>query len=239
MNDMTIGGFGHGGQTQRMTSAEIAELVESRHDKVKQSIERLVDRGVIAQPPVGDVPETGANGRTYVTKVYVFEGEQGKRDSIIVVAQLCPEFTARLVDRWQELEHAVRAQMIALPQDYASALRALADESEKAQALKDQIEHDAPKVAFADQVEAAPDAIGLGQAAKVFGTGRTRFCSKLRELGWLTRANEPYQSKINAGLLDVKIGSWEHPNKGLQRSVTALVTGKGMTKLHGLIGITH
>ncbi|MDP1165211.1 phage regulatory protein/antirepressor Ant, partial [Klebsiella pneumoniae] len=35
---------------------------------------------------------------------YVFSGEQGKRDSIIVVAQLCPEFTARLVDRWQELE---------------------------------------------------------------------------------------------------------------------------------------
>lgn len=35
---------------------------------------------------------------------YVFSGEQGKRDSIIVVAQLSPEFTARLVDRWQELE---------------------------------------------------------------------------------------------------------------------------------------
>jgi hypothetical protein len=28
-----------------------------------------------------------------------------KRDSYIVVAQLCPEFTARLVDRWQELEN--------------------------------------------------------------------------------------------------------------------------------------
>ncbi|APF00651.1 hypothetical protein BG030_22860 [Pseudomonas putida] len=36
--------------------------------------------------------------------MYVFEGEKGKRDSIIVVAQNSPEFTARLVDRWQELE---------------------------------------------------------------------------------------------------------------------------------------
>ena len=36
-----------------------------------------------------------------------FPGEQGKRDSIVVVAQLSPEFTARLVDRWQELEAQV------------------------------------------------------------------------------------------------------------------------------------
>ncbi len=35
---------------------------------------------------------------------YVFAGERGKRDSIVVVAQLSPEFTARLVDCWQELE---------------------------------------------------------------------------------------------------------------------------------------
>lgn len=30
-----------------------------------------------------------------------------KRDSLIVVAQNCPEFTARIIDRWQELEAAV------------------------------------------------------------------------------------------------------------------------------------
>lgn len=38
--------------------------------------------------------------------MYVFTGEQGKRDSIIVVAQLSPEFTAKIVDRWLELERA-------------------------------------------------------------------------------------------------------------------------------------
>lgn len=96
--------------TASMTSLEIADLVESRHDKVKQSIERLVDRGVIAQPPMGDVQETGGNNRTYITQVYVFNGERGKRDSIIVVAQLSPEFTARLVDRWQELEAQLQSQ---------------------------------------------------------------------------------------------------------------------------------
>ncbi|STV49677.1 DNA-binding protein Roi [Klebsiella pneumoniae subsp. pneumoniae] len=37
-------------------------------------------------------------GRPRTMQVFRFTDEQGKRDSIIVVAQLSPEFTARLVD---------------------------------------------------------------------------------------------------------------------------------------------
>ena len=86
-----------------MSSREIAELLESSHDKVKQSIERLAARGVIVQPPMGDEQDMDALGRLRTISVYRLE----KRDSIIVVAQLSPEFTARLVDRWQELEEQV------------------------------------------------------------------------------------------------------------------------------------
>ena len=87
----------------KMTSREIADLVESRHDKVKQSIERLAAKGVIESPPMGNF----RNSNNVEGSEYVFTGEQGKRDSIIVVAQLSPGFTARLVDRWQELEKQV------------------------------------------------------------------------------------------------------------------------------------
>ncbi|NBM50066.1 Rha family transcriptional regulator [Proteus sp. G2666] len=84
-----------------MTSKEIAELVGSREDSVKRTIERLVDKGIISKPPMVDGIKT-ANGVT--PQYYLFSGEKGKRDSIIIVAQLSPEFTARLVDRWKELE---------------------------------------------------------------------------------------------------------------------------------------
>ncbi len=84
-----------------MTSKEIAELVGAREDNVKRTIERLTNSGVISQPPMEDGIKS-ANG--VIPKHYVFSGEKGKRDSIIVVAQLYPEFTARLVDRWKELE---------------------------------------------------------------------------------------------------------------------------------------
>lgn len=86
-------------RTLMMSSREIAEMLEARHDKVKQSIDRLADRDVIQRPPVGEVK----NHRGQTVTHYWIE----KRDSYVIVAQLSPEFTARLVDRWQELEEKV------------------------------------------------------------------------------------------------------------------------------------
>lgn len=96
--------FAHSENVSRasMSSREIADLVGSRHDKVKQSIERLAARidangsPVIALPPLGEYLDSlGRKASEYLVC---------KRDSFVVVAQLSPEFTAALVDRWQELE---------------------------------------------------------------------------------------------------------------------------------------
>lgn len=110
-----------------MTSLEIADLVESRHDSVKRTIERLANQGVIELPPSVEIPTA-----TKPASVYRFSGERGKRDSIIVVAQLSPEFTARLVDRWQELE---RKSGLAIPDfsNPAAAARAWAEQYEARQ----------------------------------------------------------------------------------------------------------
>ena len=89
-----------------MTSIEIAELVGKRHDNVKRTIETLDKGGVIVRPQIEVFEKINNLGLRRSVEAYVFEGEQGKRDSIIVVAQLSPEFTARLVDRWRELENA-------------------------------------------------------------------------------------------------------------------------------------
>lgn len=104
---MTIAKFKGGDAV--MSSQEIADLVGKRHDNVKRTIEALVEQRVIARPQIEDVQEVGGNNRTYTTEVYVFTGEKGKRDSLVVVAQLSSEFTGALVDRWQALEEqAVR-----------------------------------------------------------------------------------------------------------------------------------
>lgn len=102
------------------------------------------------------------------------------------------------------------------------------------QELEQKIETDAPLVRFAKQVEVTPDSISVGKAAKIIGTGQNRLFAYLRQIGWVSRKNEPYQAKIEQGLMDVKISPWEHPEFGLQKRSVALVTGKGLSKLQQL-----
>lgn len=83
-----------------ITSRDIAGMVESRHDDVRRSIKRLASGGVIQSTPLTDFINTsGVAGQEYI-----FTGEQGKRDSIVVVAHLSPLTTPQLIDRWQEIE---------------------------------------------------------------------------------------------------------------------------------------
>lgn len=115
--------------TPTMSSREIADLVGSRHDKVKQSIERLVERGVIVQPPMGGEQLRDALGRPRAESVY----HVNKRDSFVVVAQLSPEFTAALVDRWQELEQQAAHPMTQAELIAASANHLVAIERRQAE----------------------------------------------------------------------------------------------------------
>lgn len=123
-----------------MTSLEISELVSKRHDNVKRLIEKLAEQSVIALPQIEETSFLDSIGRNQKTNSFVFTGEQGKLDSITVVAQLCPEFTAALVKRWYELENQQQ-----LPQSFAEALQLAADQAK-------QLELQAPKVNFYDKL---------------------------------------------------------------------------------------
>lgn len=125
---------------QSINSLQISELVQSRHDSVKRTIERLVQQEVIAQPPMVEMQEYKGNARNYDIQVYVFSGEQGKLDSITVVAQLCPAFTARIVKRWQQLEQLVSAN------DYQTLLTQ--NQTLKTELLKANNDYNAIKVMY-------------------------------------------------------------------------------------------
>lgn len=79
-----------------MSSREIADLTGKRHDNVKRSMSSMSSMRVISITQ-SEEPTVGGGKPTIIYHV-------GKRDSYVVVAQLSPEFTAKLVDRWQELE---------------------------------------------------------------------------------------------------------------------------------------
>lgn len=121
----------------RMTSQEIADLVQVRHDNVKRSVERLAESGVITLPPMEETSFLNSIGRTQHSQVYAFIGEQGKRDTMIIVAQLSPQFLGTVVDRWLELEKAV--QQPRLPSNFKEALQFLIEAEEQKEQLALQV----------------------------------------------------------------------------------------------------
>lgn len=183
----------------KMTSIEIAELVGSRHDNVKRAIERLADRGLIQLPPMEDCVRINSLGLKQSVRAYVFKGEQGKRDSIIVAAQLCPEVTARLVDRWQELEKQVRKPALPDFTDPVAAARAWADEVEQkllAQKEVDRLALEnkelAPKAAVCDAIVRNEQHRNATQVAKPLGMTATQLNKKLEQV-------DVYDTRIKRG----------------------------------------
>ena len=152
----------------KMNSIEIADLVESRHDDVKRSIDRLVQKNVIVQPPSADEQTVDSLGRKRSNQVYVFSGEKGRRDSIVVVAQLCPEFTARLVDRWQELEAKEQKNQIVLPNftDPIEAATAWIEQYKEKQVALQLLEVAKPKVSHYDNYVESSSLKTVTNAAK-------------------------------------------------------------------------
>lgn len=213
-----------------MSSREIAELLEKRHDKVKQSIDRLVERGVIVQPPVGDEQDVDTMGRSRTTSVYQLQ----KRDTYVVVAQLSPEFTARLVDRWQELEASA---VLTGPQLMAAALIE-ADATMRAQA--EQIETMKPKVEAFDRIAYSDGSLCVTDAAKDLQVRPKDLFDYLSQSGWIYRRQGNknwlgYQSKVQQGLLEHKVTQTILPNGDERIDTQVRITPKGLGRISMLL----
>ncbi|GHW90034.1 DNA-binding protein [Vibrio cholerae] len=206
-------------QEVTMSSREIAELTQSRHDNVKRSMERMSSKGVISFTPMVE-PTIGGGKPTTIYHV-------NKRNSYVVVAQISPEFTAALVDRWQELENA---NQFRIPQSLPEALQLAADLAKQNEQVSRKLAIAAPKAEFADQIALAKRGVLLGQFAKSIGLGPVTLFRIMRELKILIpqgqNYNIPYQEFIDRGYFTIKQGTFE-TGEETRISHTPLITGKG------------
>lgn len=213
-----------------MTSQEIADLVGSRHDNVKRTIDTLASSGVITFPQTEEKP-TGGRPVT----LYVFTGERGKRDSIIVVAQLSPEFTARLVDRWQELEQRLQVAAAADLSDRVNASLLLVESMRRTLNLsnssaigayrKIEQHYGLPPMTPTYAIDAPSDAVD--------GSSRTTAALRtlLQRRGFPLKVQDAYRRLETAGIV-VRMSrpSTKGPNKEFWSVTTkGLLFGKNMT----------
>lgn len=212
------------GEHITMSSREIAALVDSRHSNVCVTIERLMSSGVIGGYAAMQYthPQNGQKYHHY---------EVNKRDSYVIVAQLCPEFTARLVDRWQELEQGTQPKV---PQSFSEALRLAAELEEQKQQLKDELAVAAPKVEFVDRYVTATGSMTFRQVAKLLNAKEPEFRLFLLDHHIMYRLSNvltPYHQHIEAGRFEVKTGTTSASNYAFSQ---ARFTAKGIKWIGGL-----
>lgn len=99
--------------------------------------------------------------------------------------------------------------------------------------LERQIDRDAPKVEFYDDMADSDELFNTAVVAKTLGTGKTKFLNYLRKhkilMGSGNKRNLPYQQHLDAGRLEAAWVSCVDRKTG-ERKITAvpLFTGKGI-----------
>ena len=208
-----------------MSSREMAELVEKRHDNVKRTIEMLAERGVIQLPQIEDVKNH--QGQT------VQEYRVGKRDSYVIVAQLSPEFTARLVDRWQELENGVTAAAL---NDPAQLRHLLLENVDRVLNLQAEVAELSPLAKSYDLLTRADGTMCVTDVAKVLDLRPKDLFTWLQAHKWIYRRAGNghwvgYQNRIQAGLLDHRVQEVTRSDGVSSITEQVRVTAKGLARL--------
>jgi hypothetical protein len=141
--------------------------VGNRQDSVKKPSSRLDKSGVITSPPGWKSP------RRRPVAVYVFSGQEGKRDTYVVVCAAKPEFTGLLVDRWQSWKTLQKSRHFAYLKEALIHLVAQVEEerlTEQNEALDEALSIARPKAILMDRLAGTSEQYGINEAGRILGT---------------------------------------------------------------------
>jgi len=212
-----------------MSSREIAELTNKRHDNVLSDCDKLnesyrnltlpeISVGVYTHPNTGNQQH-----REYLlTKMQCFDLLTGYRVDLRI----------KVNRRWEELEKEKQFGGFQLPQSFSEALMLAAKQAEQIEQQQKQIAIQAPKVLFADAVSTSDRSVLVSELAKILKQngveiGQNRLFIWLRENGYLCSKgeyyNQPTQKAMELGLFELKKTSITKPDGTVLVTVTTKV----------------
>lgn len=198
-----------------MSSREIATLCDKRHDNVMADIRKMLDELDIYAPDFSG---------TFITE----QGNQyecfnlPKRECLILVSGYNVKIRTKIIDRWQQLEQATAPR---LPQTFADALRAYADEVEAHEQTKIALETAKPKAQYFDALVERNLLISFRITAKELKLKQNSFIQALLDDKYIYRDGKgklmPY-AQHTPSLFEVK-----EFTKGGYANVQTMITPKG------------
>ncbi|TPE47217.1 phage antirepressor KilAC domain-containing protein [Amaricoccus solimangrovi] len=219
-------------QPLTMSSREIAELCEKRHDHVMRDIKKMLDK-------LGEVaPKFGGN----------YIAENGKENpcfllpkdlTLTLVAGYNVKLRKRIIDRWLELEGQPPADPLRALNDPATMRGLLLTYSEKVLVLEGRVDEMQPQVQALERIATSDGSLCITDTAKTLQVRPKTLFEFLRSHGWIYSrgggGEVAYQDKLASGLLEHKTMT-VYRSDGSEKTATQVrVTPKGLTRLAQLL----
>lgn len=219
---------------QRMSSREIAQLCDKRHDNTLLVIRDLGNRGLLKNS-TPQIYTHDQNGQQYT------EFLSDQRDSLVIVARLSPEFTAAVIDRWQALE--VQSSAPVIPATLSEALRLAADQADLLEHQQARLALAEPKAAALDVIDSAIGSFNVRNTAKTLCIPQTKFIDWCLAHDWLYRdAGAKLQMnslRMKQGFMNQRSVTYKGSNNEVRATMQPLFTPKGLTHLARIFAIVH
>jgi phage antirepressor YoqD-like protein len=133
----------------------------------------------------------------------------------------------KVIERIEQLEKQL---IYKAPQSMSEALFLAANQAKQLEAQQKIIIDQTPKAEFYDHVAKSDKYLTLKTVSDILGIpeyGRNNLCKRLREMGYLTRYNQPYKKHINQGLFKSIVSV----SKGGRINTSTVVSQKGLIKI--------
>jgi phage antirepressor YoqD-like protein len=245
-----------------MSSREIAELCEKRHDHVLRDIRTMLtqlygDEAVQTALPDKDATEAFfdkmgwgidspklGNQRNQGIKVsrdgrgFISEISLDYSHTMTLISGYKVQLRKAIIDKWQELEEKAHNPIAALSR--VDLLKLALDSEEKRLELETKVSQLAPKALALDRISTADGSVCPTDAAKNLGARPKKLFAWLQEHKWLYRRVGcshycAYQDKIQAGLMEQKFTTVTRSD-GTEKSVEqARITAKGLARLSEVV----
>lgn len=227
---------------QKLTSMEVAEMVEKDHNELLKDIRRYCEQlsqGKIPQSNFFEESTREVRGKKYPCYMVTKKGCEFIANKLTGVKGT--SFTARYIDRFHEMEKVIQEQIPQGKELLALAVleaQKMIEEKDKLLALQDsRINEMVPKEIFADAVATSHTSILVFELAKILrqngiNIGGQRLFIWLRENGYLVKRrgtdwNMPTQKAMELELFEIKESTHIDGNGCNVTTKTPKVTGKG------------
>lgn len=220
---------------QSMTSREIADLCDKRHDHVCRDIDKLnTTYEKIGLPKIGEGYYTHQSTGNQQHREFILNKEQ----STDLVTGYKPELRIKINRRWSELEQQLNQPTELSRMDLIQL--ALAAEQEN-QALKNHVAELEPKALVMDTIAETTNTYTIRDSAKTIGIPESKLIDFMISKHWVYRENSrhrrlcAYGQRINQKVMINKVSKVIACEDGDKVFTQARITAFGLTRLTALV----